>query len=76
MRSAAAFSALDIERSREVVTQPTKKKQTGVFGLLEFPRQVPMLQECVAMLRRREVSPPDQLALEAYFASSSHRQRL
>ena len=46
VRSTAALSALNIERTSN--TAHTKKKQTGVIGLLEFLRQVPALQECVA----------------------------
>ena len=70
VRSAVALSALDIERTSNTAHE---EETTGVFGLLEFPRQVPALQESSVDGR---LAHPDQLALEAYFASSSHRQRL
>ena len=52
VRSAAALSALDIERTSNTDhEEETNLESSGC-------RQVPALQECVATLRRREVSPP------------------
>ena len=78
VRRAAALSALDIERTSNTAHEEETNWSLWAAGVSP---QVPALSACwsfstsartlgVATLHRQEVAHPDQLALEAYFASS------